>query len=43
MYNAAYSSNPSSKTLMAWSEDEDNYNTNQDFRVYHSLPKSNNE
>lgn len=43
MYNAAYSSNPSAKTLMAWSEDEDNYNTNQDFRVYHSLPKSNNE
>lgn len=43
LYNAAYSSTPRSVTLNAQSSNEDDYNTSLDYRVYHSLPKSNNE
>lgn len=42
-YNAAYSSTPRAVTLNAQSSNEDDYNTNLDYRVYHSLPKANNE
>jgi len=43
LYNAAYSSTPRSVTLNAQSSNEDDYNTSLDYRVYHSLPKANNE
>lgn len=42
-YNATYSSTPRAVTLNAQSSNEDDYNTNLDYRVYHSLPKENNE
>lgn len=43
LYNAAYSSTPRAVTLNAQSTNEDDYDTNLDYRVYHSLPKANNE
>lgn len=43
LYNAAYSSTPRAVTLNAQSTNEDDYGTNLDYRVYHSLPKENNE